>query len=317
MNGSETPAEIDEAAADWVARLESGRIGSAERRAMDAWLARSDRHHGAFVRARAMWSGIGADGHDWRAFATKTRAPCQTVSRRGLMAGGIGLAASVGVAFVVPAARHWLAPQRAFATGAGEQRRFGVGGGGSVLLNTDSAVAVDGAGGAVELVRGEALFMAANELAVSSRDALFRAASASFVMALGGFGTRVTVTRGLVRLMVDGSAPFEMGAGLRAEIADGKATVRRIGNEEIGRALAWSQGYLVFAGESLAEAAAMVNRYNRLKVVLGPGVPVGEAVVGRFSIRDPRNFAAAVAKIYGLSMREVSNSLILQAAGAK
>lgn len=313
MSGNETPAEIEAAAAEWVARLESGRIGSVERQAMEAWLARSDRHHGAFIRARALWHGIGQGGLDWQAIGGPPEPVRRRFSRRGMIAGGAGLAAAIGAAMVAPGLVRRLTPRRTVATALGEQRRLALGGGGSLLLDTESAVALDGTGGQVELVRGAALFDAAGELAVASRDAAFTAVRATFAMALGGFGTRVTVASGLVRLMVDGSRPFELGAGVRADISGGTATVRRVGGEEMARALAWTRGYLVFAGESLAEAAAMLNRYNRVKVVLGSGAPVADAMVGRFSIHDPAAFAAAVAKLYGLGVREENGAFVLGA----
>lgn len=328
MSLSETPSELDEAAAQWVVRLASGAVSSVERRAFEDWLARSDRHYGAYMRARAAWMALGAaqDGREDDNPAEPIRddpaedgAGRSKFTRRGL------IAASLGTLFAGALGLYAMrsSPTR-IATGEGEQRRLLLGPGRSVLLNTQSAVTMSCKGGncgPVAMLRGEALFSTvANSgapLIVECRDLVLKSLNGLFSVALGPFDTRVTVARGLVQLVGEGSRAFAIEAGSQAIVAQGAATLRKIDNEELGRTMAWSTGHLVFSGETLADAAAMINRYNRLKVGLGRGAPAQEALVGRFSINDPQAFADAVAAIYGLRVRHEGEWLVLETGSEK
>jgi transmembrane sensor len=62
--------------------------------------------------------------------------------------------------------------------------------------------------------------------------------------------------------------------------------------EDIERALAWRNGEIALENESLAEAIAQFNRYNRQQMVLADPGLADERLVGLFKIDKPADFAA-------------------------
>lgn len=48
--------EVNDAAADWTARIDRGQLSGAEQAALDAWLAADVRHRGAFARMQAIYA---------------------------------------------------------------------------------------------------------------------------------------------------------------------------------------------------------------------------------------------------------------------
>ena len=56
MNSKETSAEVDNAAAEWVARGALSPLDSIDQAEFEEWLSKDTRNHGAYLRAEAMLS---------------------------------------------------------------------------------------------------------------------------------------------------------------------------------------------------------------------------------------------------------------------
>ncbi len=310
MEITDSAADLDNAAAHWVARLHSGSVSFAERKAFDGWVAQSDRHYGAYTRACAIWVSLSPiDKGDGRPDHER-EADIVSLERRPVMARRAAIAAGLSALLMASWGLYQQgSSEKRFVTGVGEQRRLPLGSIGTVLLNTKTAVAMNcseaGSCENIEVLDGEALFSirsAAASLTVECRDLTLSCIDAVFSLAVDGFDSRVTVIRGVVHLAGDGMKDHALSAGSQAIIGQGAATVRKIGQEAADRAVAWTTGYLVFSGETLAETVAAMNRYNQLQISLGSGVPAQDPVVGRFSINDPEASATAVAQIYTFSV---------------
>jgi transmembrane sensor len=63
---------------------------------------------------------------------------------------------------------------------------------------------------------------------------------------------------------------------------------------ELDRTLAWREGKLSFAGETLVEASQRFARYSAVRIVVDSSL-ADERITGLFAANDPRGFAKAVA----------------------
>jgi transmembrane sensor len=112
--------------------------------------------------------------------------------------------------------------------------------------------------------------------------------------------TDVTVTEGLVEL-IDNSTPEgrvvrRVAANEHVTVMDTRAVaVQELGEEQTERQLAWREGLVKFAGESLSEAVEQINRHNRRRIVVDDPALAARPVVGSFRANDPENFAVTVA----------------------
>jgi transmembrane sensor len=64
----------------------------------------------------------------------------------------------------------------------------------------------------------------------------------------------------------------------------------------VERALAWRFGNIDLAGQSLAQAAAEFNRYNKRKIIIADSATGAELLDGTFQFNDPEGFALAVSE---------------------
>src|SRR5687767_913344 len=134
---------IDQAAAEWVARLDGHEPTAEEQSTLDAWLARDVRHLGAFARAEA----IAAAYEDTVGRVRSPAARPAGLNRRWMLTGG--LAAGVGALGV---AGIWLgSADPAYATARGETRTLAFGDGVRVVLNTETRIRAKQTGGLCRL----------------------------------------------------------------------------------------------------------------------------------------------------------------------
>lgn len=289
MTRSPSASEIDEAAADWAARIDGG--GS--QAGLEAWLAAEPRAAGALLRAQAALSLMD------RARALPSERPSHRPSRRTLLAAGSGVAAMV-VGCVV-----WRASStHRFSAGLGEVRHVPLPDGSSVMINTQSAIAAD-ISKEVRRVRvreGEAWFRVAKDaqrpFVVEVGDTRVRAVGTAFSVRRDGSDVTVLVTEGVVEVWREGRADtaIRVAAGSKAFVqSDQPPQAFAAGANVIADTLAWRQGQIVLEGLTLAQAAGEFNRYNQRKLVVPDADLAAEVLVGRFRIDEPEAFAKTAA----------------------
>ncbi len=347
---------ISEIAARWAVRAAAGALTPDEQRHLDAWLASDSRHLGAYVRARAQWidldrlaalhgparepQGSPADGRTAEA-RSSTEAPssmatlCPTVSRRQLLAAG---AAAVGVFGGVLSWSILRDDRDRYSSGIGEVRRLALADGSTLLLNTNSEVAVrltrqrrD-----VWLVRGEALFEVAHDKArpfvVQANGTSVRAVGTAFAVRLDNERVDVTVTEGVVEvadlrplsgfdLAVPATArPLvkRVAAHERAVIVPARAPdVEPVAPPDAERQLAWRDGMVSFEGEPLETAVSEINRHNRRQIVVDDLSLAAMPVVGVFRSTDLDGFAAAAAAALNARVTEDGDVIRLRYGSGK
>jgi transmembrane sensor len=312
----ENSQTIDDAAADWVARVERGPLSDEDTARLDAWLAGDVRRQGAYARAQVVLlhaqraRGLGADFTSRRRPRGKTTA---LATRRGLLAAGGGaLAASVVGGVALSLALRGTA----YATARGEVRRIPLSGGSAATLNTASRIVVSGR--RVTLDAGEVLFdMASGDdevFAIALGDSLAEVRRATFlVQKLNSKPIRLLVDTGELRLAVAGAPAAMIGKDTEAQIdlQSGRITARPLSPEILAREQAWRNGKLAFEGQSLAYAAAQFARYGDPQIQITDPALAAETVVGLFSINDPAGFAQAMGASLDANVRTESDRIIL------
>ncbi len=296
-----TASEIDAQAADWAARIDRAPLTETEQAALDAWLAEDMRHLGAYGRARA----VAIHSERAAALGSGFRPSAPRPSRRGFLAGGAGMAASLAVA--TTGGLMYATRGEAYATHIGELKVVPLSDGSVVSLNTQSRIRVlySHDKREIHLEDGEALF----DVARDARPFVVRAgetkvladATAFTVRHLDDQPVQVAVKRGAVSVTAGDKAPVRLLANMRAvETTPERIAVASVTPAEIDRGLAWREQRIAFEGETLGDAASEFRRYSDTRIVIDDPAIAREPITGLFQANDPVGFSQAVAASFGL-----------------
>lgn len=305
------PKAVAHRANRWFARRTCGLMTSEDEARLAVWLAADPLHERAFRRAAVVYDALGA------AFPAEAGA---RRSRRGRGAGkrptrrqGIALGASLAVATVLGVVVLDLPPRLATdaATGVGEHRLVALADGSTVLLNTDSAIAIDyGAQRKIRLLRGEAAFTVAPDPArpfrVETSGGSAVALGTRFIVHRIGDGARVTVTEHVVRVArpVHGR-PGAVDVDEGHAVTYGRKGVSSPTAVAVEDEAAWTRGRLRFVDRPLGEVVTELNRYHKGRIVLLGGDVKTLKVSGVFDVDDPAGAVEVVRASLGLRARRL------------
>lgn len=300
------------AAAEWVARMDSGQWTEADEAELQRWLAARPSRNGLLLHTQAIWlsaerpctevkgEGKGDEG----------ASPSRTWSRR--MAVG-GIAAAAGVAAMTGLRRRRpVGGGVGYATELGEIRRVPLADGSVMTINSASELAVrmEVAERQVELTKGEAWFDVAKDAArpfvVSARGVKAQAIGTAFSVRLRDAAVEVLVNEGTVEAWSDeaNGQKIRLTAGQRALIGDNsEVRMEPEQSSSVDRALAWRSGLIDLDGTTLSDAVEEFNRYNERKIVLANADTGAELVDGVFRINDPVGFALSIEASLDLPVR--------------
>lgn len=309
-----TDAERSEAAAArWLARHDAGPLSAGDAAAFEAWCAADPRHLGAYVRLEAVNARLD------RAVALKGMAIEPPRARRWWIPMA-AMAATMAAAFGIWQTTAPDAPAgetRHMATRIGEQYRAALADGSTVELNTASAAAVAMAPKLreIRLGKGEALFEVAKD---PERPFIVRTALGD-VRAIGTVFT-VRVDRGLEVLVSEGTVAIERDGEQIARVTAGERyALNAVGDaaraprdpDEIKRALAWRDGRIAFAGETLAQAAREFNRYNRVQIEIADPAVGTMRFGGYFRATDPEGFGTSIERSLAVTATRRGDTITL------
>lgn len=330
MDERETAQAIEAHAAEWVARLDRSDDPAARAR-LDAWLAGDVRRRGAFFRAQAAYAMLdrasvlrGGQAEDEPAADNDAGIPPEDADaergpsrRRMLWGSGVaaaGLAASgIGWMFRDSGQQH-------IETAVGEIRRVPLDDGSLAAVNTQTRLAVSLKPELRRIVldSGEAWFQVVKDrtrpFVVEAGDIRVRAVGTAFSVRRTDEGAEVRVTEGVVEVWQVGDE-----GNARRVSAGSAATVNMAvqappvvaARDDIDRALSWRTGQLILDGDSVAEAAAEFNRYNRIQLQVTDDALGREKMIGRFRTNEPDAFARAVASLMGARVETASDRILL------
>lgn len=316
MEKQDTATEIDAEAARWILRLDrDGRTPELETE-LETWLRADPRRKGAFLRAEAAW--VVMDRAGWSASAEGRAKPRVELTRRhALFAGGIAAGLAAVGAYV-------LRPSK-YATEVGEVRRLPLSDGSIAEINTASTIQVSlhPDQRIVRMDQGEAWFQVAKDanrpFVVEAGSVRVRAVGTAFSVRRRQNGADVMVTEGIVETWTEGARdkPVRLTAGEKAYVSEADPVNRIVSApSEIDRELAWRDGNIDLAGESLADAVAEFNRHNRRKLVIADPSIANEPLYGVFHANDPQGFAQAVRVSLDIDVHVDDNQILIGGKGS-
>ncbi|OAI30316.1 FecR family protein [Methylomonas koyamae] len=267
----ETESLTDQAI-DWLVLLRSGNVNASIQREFEAWYGAGEAHREAFAEAEALW---GAAATALRQDRASTVAARQRRPVRRRVSAPIW-AAAASILFAVCLAWRPIADwaESDYRTGFGEQRRLTLADGSSVLLNTDSALAVDLSGQrrSVRLLHGQAEFRVAKDTArpfvVEADGASVTALGTVFDVFAGGSRVEVAVSEHAVEVVSQSLAlKLRIEEGQLWRHVRGKASAQP-SNADMAAVNAWKRGKFIFQDRTLAEVVAELNRYSASRIMI-------------------------------------------------
>ncbi len=335
-------ADIDQAAADWLARRYAG-FSAAEAAEFERWRQADPRHALAYAGLEATWKlldGVRAPGAEPVAPDPDALLPRARRFRLRPLVPALALAAALVVAYL-----GWWRPAQRAARHFSDDAVTAVGGihklvlpdGSVVRLNTDSRVEVRYTADErrVRLVRGEAHFTVAKNptrpFYVEAGRVAVRAVGTAFNVRLQREAVEVLVTEGQVRVddrargetllapRAPAAAPLLL-AGERAVIPTPGAAEARgpavpaasVAAGEIERALAWRDRRLEFVSVPLAEIVAEFNRYNRARLSIDDPVLAARHFGGSFRADEPETLVRLLQSRFGLKVERRGDETVLR-----
>jgi transmembrane sensor len=329
----ESVNEVEEQAAAWLIKRDSGRWTEADQQALDQWLDAATSHTVAFIRLESAWQrtgqlkalgagtprGVVPSPDDWQLSAV-FKPPSDvsnTPSRRGsfhragwAMAASVVLAIMIGVWYVRSSGPSYRTPLGGVAS-------VPMTDGSTITLNTDSEVrvALDEHERHVRLEQGEAFFQVAKDpgrpfiVAVDGRRVI--AVGTAFSVRRNDDEVQVAVTEGQVRIESDEGGPVSVPAGNFARSGRDKTTVEPKAASDLDAALSWRTGFLVFRDTPLTEAVAEFNRYNNRKIVVADDGVGSIRLSGKFRSTQHDAFIRLLEAGFPVRVQQAGDQVIL------
>lgn len=333
--------QIEQEAADWLARRDAGPWANADQVAFDEWLAVSPIHKVEFLRMEYAWEeslrlkalGAGVQSNEvprpgrWvlsglfgGGFAGRSsRMPAVPATRRLRLP----MALAAGVLIAVAAAA-WITMSYyggRYSTAVGQLAHIAMADGSQVTLNTDSVVrvAVNTTERKVELQRGEAFFKVAKDpsrpFIVTVGDQRVIAVGTQFSVWRQGAEAQIVVTEGTVRIETGEPTPLTPAASLPigsvAHASHAGVSVQSRPLAQAEELVSWRTGILVLHDMTLADAAAEFNRYNARKIVIRDPLVGALHISGSFRATNAEAFVRLLERGYPLHAETEDADIIL------
>jgi transmembrane sensor len=309
-------SQIEQAAAAWLARRDSGQWTSGDQQAFDAWLGEATAHRVAWLRLQAAWQQADQmqalhrepEGKGIEAPRLARRAP------RAAWAFAAVAALAIGLAWFTLRTPSGV---EQYATPVGGQEAVTLADGSRVTLNTRTRARalINDVERKVWLDEGEAFFEVQHDPArpfvVAAGNDRVTVLGTKFSVRHEGGRTQVTVLEGRVRLdraepaarnKPADPAPTLMTRNEAALSQSGSLLVMAKTPEQVQRDLSWREGRLVFDHMTLGEIAAEFNRYNRRQMLV-EGEAASLRLGGSFDAHNIDGFARLVHEGFGLKVQ--------------
>ncbi|MBP5075299.1 FecR domain-containing protein [Pseudomonas chlororaphis] len=269
MSGAVVDPRVRDSAIDWMVRAQSGLMTTAEHQALQQWRQASAEHEYAWQRVSSLplmlqpGANLLADATARRALESAGADPQR---RRQVLKCLLALGLFGGISWQGADSTLVRSALATYRTSIGERRRWALADGGSLWLNTASAVNLEltPQQGRVQLIEGE---MALDERAESpavqllTPDAVLYSRGANLLVRHDRQGTQVTVLRGLVQVSARRHlVPVPLEAGWQARIdSQGVGAPSRV---DPFMAQAWLRGILPAERMRLDKLLAELSRYR-------------------------------------------------------
>ena len=333
-----TRAEIDEEAAAWIWRMESGAASTADPEGYEAWLRQDPRHRRAVDELSKVWEAL--DGLTEAQHSSETLPPATGAELHAavLHRRPLWFAAAAAVLVAAVGATLWLSKAnetQVVATAVGQHRNVVLADGTLVSLNTNTIVEtnIGRRSRDIFLRKGEAHFEVAPDRSrpflVHAGDAMVRAVGTEFEVRLRtDRHVDVLVTEGRVEVQPDAPNPEPrattgaheasipvvrvraVSAGETLSTATTDYPVIPVSPEQLSSELAWREGAVVFDSEPLAEAIAEIQRYTDSPIIISDPSITALPVGGRFKTDDLQGFLDGLQAALPVTIRRTADGVV-------
>lgn len=299
------PENVNRQAADWLARLHADDRSAEDEAAFRAWLSADPSHAPAFEHASAIWDAVGGLRDEPRS-ATPHR-----ISRRAVMAGGVGIMLTGGLTVGWQQAHAGV-----YKTGIGEQRRFMLDDGTRIMLDTNTQVRFR-ARDSMRLLSLEAgrvdldIARDPRPFVVEAGERRVVAQTARLDLRRDGGQIRFTAIQGSARVEAF-DAQVTLSAGQRIAMAAGRPD--QLDKPELDDLVAWQSGRLAFRDETVAQAAAEMNRYTSRALIVADRKAASLRLSGVYRVGDPEAFARSLAVLLPVQIVTASDAIHISTA---
>ena len=310
-NPSTFDDHIEQQAIAWFARMSGGSAGWIDRLRFRAWLRADARHEQAYAELDKLWAHTQGPAEVLGAGAWYRPAPSIRPSR---LQSALPMAAAACLLVLVVGVLLWRDPgivDRTLAdqaTAPGEQRRFSLADGSSVLLDGDSALNVHYSKmqRQLELVRGRAWFDVEPDserpFQVRSGETTARVLGTAFAVTYDAERISVTVEHGKVAVSGDDSE-WKLSKGNQIILSGTEST--RVTQVDVGNELAWRRGLLVLDRSHLSHVIHELDRLSPERVVLANADLADQTLSGVFRIDDPEAILQALKSGLGIEATRI------------
>ncbi|MFS3135476.1 FecR/PupR family sigma factor regulator [Gluconacetobacter sacchari] len=296
---------VDEAAFDWVLRLDRGALAPSDAADLDAWLKADSRHRGAFLRARALWRSadrVAAFRSGAGAVPEAEPAPCRAMGRRRMVASAAAVLAAGVVLGATAGPGEAREPARFFRSGCELPRPVRLAGGTFRLDRTSQLVCLM-RGGRIygDLLGGRVrVDWRQGPMSVRAGGVEIDTVAASFVMRCDRDGQSVLLLEGSARLRdVAGGGTHMLRRAQWARLAPtGRWETGSLSADDLDYVSAWSHGRLELRAASVAEAIGTINLYNDTHIHVADATLARQRIDGIFSLTDPETFARSLCRMF-------------------
>lgn len=331
----EPSAEIEQAAAGWLARRYGG-FSPAESAAFSAWLAEDPRHATAIAELEAAWRVISSPGASGQGAIAQARQHARERSRarrrRRAAITSLGLAAAALVLFT------WLPAHRPGSEATSAPVRIVprpdlrmLPDGSTLQLNAGAEIvpAFGAEKRLVRILRGEALFTVAHDPArpfvVAAGGVEIKAVGTAFAVRLDSAHVDVLVTEGTVAVAATAgpatdpaAAPAPdallLSAGHRSVVSlagEALPTIARVTPAEMAAALAWRDRRLEFTRTPLAEAIELFNGRNDVQLAVADAATGAFEISGIFWANDAESFVRLLESAFGMTVDRSGRRIVI------
>lgn len=284
MAGRELPRATLEAAAHWYVQLNDATTAATERAAWERWLAADASHRQAWARMQALSQRLHAVPGE---LAGPTLSGARERRRRTLKLLTLLLSGGGTLALLPELEAGWQVAAADLRTATGERRRVVLADGGSLDLNSASAVDVDYGAHLrrLRLLAGEIFVSTAADprpFEVHTGHGAIRALGTRFGVRLDGATTRVAVHQHAVEIRPLAGPPRRLAAG---EEVDFDAAGVSPSQPLTAGSGAWRDGRLIAIDRRLDDFLGELARHRRGHLAWSPAV-AGLRLSGVFRLGD-------------------------------
>jgi transmembrane sensor len=330
-----TRAEIDEQAATWIWRMESGATSGADLQAFEDWLRKDPRHRRAVEEMSKVWDALDglAEAKRNEKIATFTEA----AKRAALRNHRAWWFAAAAMLIVTIASVAWLregSEVQTLATAVGQRRDIALADGSVVTLNTNTILETDLGRRVREIYlrKGEAHFQVAHDRSrpflVHAGDSVVGAVGTEFeVRVFADQHVEIVVTEGRVEVQAAASNRHPPMAGARGGLATittvravsageqlstatADSAVMPVSPEQLSSELAWREGAIIFDSQPLSEAITEIERYTDARIVISDSRVAALRVGGRFKTDDLHGFLDGLEAALPVTVRRTADGMV-------